>query len=139
VHDAFELLAAATAARRQGQLHAEAESRLEAAFGCSRRLVVYGTLAPGEANERQLTPCPGTWTPGTVTGWRAQRAHPVFTFDPAAPPVRMLVLQSDALPAHWARLDAFEGEHYRRILVPVAGADACTVANLFEAVAPVRG
>lgn len=138
VHDLLDLLAAATAARRQGRWHAAAESRLETAFACSHKLAVYGTLAPGEPNERQLAACPGIWSPGTVTGRRAMREHPVFTFDAAAPPVAVLVLHSTMLPDHWARLDAFEGTGYRRILVPVAGAQP-TVANLFEAVVPVVG
>ena len=43
------------------------------------------------------------------------------------------LLVSDALPAHWSRLDAFEGAAYRRILVPVhweRGA-LLAVANLY--------
>ncbi len=135
---ALDLLARATSARRHGSLDTVAEQRLEAAFACSRRLAVYGTLLPGEANHQQLAGCGGTWSAGTVTGRRGQREHPVFTFDPAAPPVAVRVLCSDVLPAHLARLDAFEGEQYRRILVPVTQPDGgWTIANLYEAVLPV--
>ncbi|MBX3462761.1 MAG: gamma-glutamylcyclotransferase [Planctomycetes bacterium] len=128
----------ATAARRNGSCDAEAEAWLEAQFGCSRRLAVYGTLAPGEANTAQLAGCHGRWTQGAVTGRRARRRYPVFTFDPAAPTVSVQVLESPGLAGQWHRLDAFEGAGYRRILVPVRGpAGALTVANLYEAVRPV--
>ena len=134
----LELLLRALAARRAGRPDPDAERRLEAAYGCSHRLAVYGTLAPGEPNAHELADCRGTWTPGHVTGWRAQRDFPVFTFDPAAPPVPVHVFDSADLPLHWGRLDAFEGDTYRRILVPVTFfAGRTTVANLYEAVAPV--
>lgn len=140
MHDLQELLARATAARRHGRIDAEAERRLEAAFACCQRLAVYGTLAPGEANARQLAACPGTWSRGTVTGRRAEREHPVLTFDPAAPAVPVQVLHSGVLPAHWPRLDAFEGDEYRRILVPIVlAAGGSTVANLYEVARPVAG
>jgi gamma-glutamylcyclotransferase (GGCT)/AIG2-like uncharacterized protein YtfP len=102
------------------------------------RLAVYGTLAPGEPNHDQLAACPGTWVRGTVHGWRGERAFPVFTFDPAGPAVTVHVLHSAMLPAHWARLDAFEGDDYVRLPVPVELADGtCVVANLYAARAPV--
>lgn len=128
----------ATAARRQGGCDVAAEAWLEARFGCSRRLAVYGTLAPGKANATQLAGCPGPWTRGAVTGRRAQRRYPVFTFDPAARAVCVQVLESPTLTRQWHRLDAFEGTGYRRILVPVRGPEgSLTVANLYEAVRPV--
>lgn len=111
-----------------------AEATLERAFGCSRHLATYGTLAPGERNHHLLAPCPGTWTRGEVTGWRAARDFPVFTYAAAAPRVRVFVLESGLLVPHWARLDAFEDPDYRRILVPVfAGAQLAVVANLYAA------
>ncbi len=139
VHDeTFALWARATAGRRQGRRDAAAERRLEAAFACSQRLAVYGTLAPGEIHADQLSACPGTWSRGSVTGRRGERAHPVFTFDPAAPPVPVQLLESPALAGQWPRLDAFEGAAYRRILVPVRrGPGDVVLANLYEAVCPV--
>lgn len=118
---------------------AEAAARsLEREFGCSQRLAVYGTLAPGEPNHHQLALCRGTWERGAVRGRRAVRQFPVFTYDPAAPFVPVQWLTSAALPQHWARLEAFEGPDYRRILVPVfLGEQLATVAHLFSAVEPV--
>jgi gamma-glutamylcyclotransferase (GGCT)/AIG2-like uncharacterized protein YtfP len=135
MRDLLELVARATTARRHGRVDDDAERLLDAAFGCCQRLAVYGTLAPGEANADQLADCPGTWSQGMVTGRRAQREHPVLTFDASAGAVPVLVLHSEVLPAHWARLDAFEGDDYHRILVPVARSHGSyTVANLYEAV-----
>lgn len=140
MRDALDLLTRATGARRHGQLDDDAERRLEQAFGCSRRLAAYGTLAPGEANHDRVSGCPGTWWRGTVTGRRAMRDHPVFTFDPAAPPVPVAVLSSEQLAAHWPQLDEFEGDDYCRILVPIARTDGSfTIGNLYEVVVPVVG
>jgi len=89
------------------------------------RLFVYGTLAPGRANAHMLAGVPGTWEPATARGalypegWGAAQGYPGFVPDEAGEEVHGLVFSSDALAAHWARLDAFEGEGYARVLVPV--------------------
>jgi len=117
---------------------AAAASSLELSFRCSQRLAVYGTLAPGEPNHHQLARCHGTWSRGEVRGRRATRQFPVFTYDATAPSVPVQWLASAVLPQHWARLEAFEGPDYRRILVPVfRGEQLTTVAHLFAAVEPV--
>jgi gamma-glutamylcyclotransferase (GGCT)/AIG2-like uncharacterized protein YtfP len=131
-------LAAANAARANGDASGGQSGRaLAAAHPHDQCLAVYGTLAPGEPNHAQIAACHGTWRPGCVPGHRAMRRHPVFRFDPSAPLVPVQVLRSVALPGHWATLDAFEGDEYRRILVPVLVAGSWQVANLYEAVAPV--
>jgi gamma-glutamylcyclotransferase (GGCT)/AIG2-like uncharacterized protein YtfP len=114
------------------------EAELEAAFACSRRLAVYGTLAPGECNHDQLAGIAGEWTRGEVRGRRTVRRYPAFTWDPQAPPQPVQLFVADDLPRHWPRLDAFEGLDYRRILVPVTGARGqLAVANLYVSVVPV--
>ena len=45
--------------------------------------------------------------------------YPALEPDPQGAPVEVDVLSSDELPAHWARLDAFEGAGYRRVQVQV--------------------
>lgn len=136
--DLAQALARVIGARRRGQRDDAAERWLERACGCSRRLAAYGTLQPGGTNSQELAACPGTWSRGTVAGRLTMRDYPAFTFDPAAGPVGVQVLDSAALPAHWSALDAFEGDAYRRILVPVVLATgATTVANLYEAVRTV--
>jgi gamma-glutamylcyclotransferase (GGCT)/AIG2-like uncharacterized protein YtfP len=110
-------------------------------MGPEHRLIVYGSLAPGKSNHAQMDGMAGTWTPGVVqghfhdAGWGAGEGFPGLTPDPAGPAVEVLVFASDDLPAHWARLDAFEGEDYRRVVVEVEIGGAILPANIY-AVAP---
>ena len=86
------------------------------------RLFVYGTLAPGRPNEHVLAEAPGVWTPATVRGvlrqqgWGATMGYPGIVLDEQADEVHGFVFSSDALAAHWPRLDAFEGAGYERVL-----------------------
>lgn len=85
-------------------------------------LFVYGSLAPGQSNAHVLADVPGEWTPATVTGtlrqqgWGAAMGYPGLVLDDQGGPVHGLVFSSAHLPAHWSRLDAFEGEGYERVL-----------------------
>ncbi|MEM8790120.1 MAG: gamma-glutamylcyclotransferase family protein [Pseudomonadota bacterium] len=89
------------------------------------RLVVYGTLAPGQVNAGQLAGLNGEWQRGTVTGtliasgWGAAHNCPGMVPDPAGEIVEVHLFTSPDLPEHWARLDAFEGADYRRALTTV--------------------
>ena len=126
------------AARAAGHAATADEAALAQRWRCHERLAVYGTLAPGRENHDQLAACPGPWHEALVRGRLGRRAFPVFTFDPLAAAVTMLVLHSPALPAAWAGLDRFEGADYRRILVPFECGDGNVgVANLYAAVEPV--
>ena len=94
--------------------------------GPRHRLAVYGSLAPGEANAGQLEALEGAWIEGGVvrgrlhpSGWGAAHGFPGLEWDPRGEPVTVRVFVSPELPAHWEHLDAFEGEDYRRIVVPV--------------------
>lgn len=102
----------------------------------SRRLAAYGSLRPGEANHHIVADIPGRWVEGTTrgtlnpSGWGADLGYPGLDWDPEGEEVPVQVLESTALPAHWERLDAFEGSAYRRILTPVetdAGLVACNL------------
>ena len=84
------------------------------------RLAVYGTLAPGRPNHHHLAALSGRWIEGHVTGqlheagWGAALGFPglVLAADGRMIPVHLL--ESDDLPAHWNRLDEFEGAgHFR--------------------------
>lgn len=94
--------------------------------GIDKRLAVYGTLAPGEPNYHQLEGLVGNWVGGTVrgqlinAGWAAAGGYPALVLDRDAGNVAVQVFTSPDLPAHWARLDAFEGADYRRVAVDVA-------------------
>lgn len=84
------------------------------------RLASYGTLAPGRENEHQLAALTGTWRKGVVYGILTIAKSGVhignlgITLDPDGDPVEVYIFESADLPDHWARLDAFEGEGYRR-------------------------
>jgi gamma-glutamylcyclotransferase (GGCT)/AIG2-like uncharacterized protein YtfP len=87
------------------------------------RLAVYGSLAPGETNHHAVELLGGSWRRGTVRGKLhprgATRGFPALVWDPVGEPVEVQLLETPALEAAWHELDAFEGEAYLRILVPV--------------------
>ena len=93
--------------------------------GGARRLAAYGSLAPGRPNHHELEALSGRWSEGSVrghlrrAGWGATLGYPGLELDDDGDHVPVHVLESDDLPAHWARLDAFEGEGYRRVLATV--------------------
>jgi gamma-glutamylcyclotransferase (GGCT)/AIG2-like uncharacterized protein YtfP len=93
------------------------------------RLATYGTLAPGRANHHQLVHLKGQWQQGTVrgrlveAGWGAALGFPGLILDPLGSAVAVHLFESEDLPGHWARLDAFEGAGYRRTATQVYTAD----------------
>lgn len=99
----------------------------------THRLFVYGTLAPGKPNEHILADLPGTWQPATVVGklfpegWGAAMGYPGIVLDDGGDEVAGLLFSSENLPAHWARIDAFEGEGYERVLTSAKLDDGRTV------------
>lgn len=121
-----------------------AEAILEERFEPSRRLAVYGTLAPGEVNHDQVADLRSEWKPGFVRGelapegWGTTYGFPAFRWDPAGYPIPVRLLVSPDLPSYWHRLDAFEGPGYQRILVPVEDGAGClvTVANIYSGIPP---
>ena len=88
-------------------------------------LFVYGTLAPGRPNAHVMDPMVGSWTPATARGtllpdgWGAAAGYPAIVLDADAPEVPGFLFSCDDLPAHWERLDEFEGEGYDRVLTTV--------------------
>jgi gamma-glutamylcyclotransferase (GGCT)/AIG2-like uncharacterized protein YtfP len=149
--DTIRLIAAANGARGHRDLSdrsplpnfSDAEAQLEARFLVSHTLAVYGSLAPGQSNYHVVAPLGGDWTDGVVegerhpSGWGATLGYPAFRPRLGGAAVAVRVLTSPLLPADWARLDAFEGAEYRRILVPVFTLSnsgerrLCTVANIY--------
>ena len=97
------------------------------------RLATYGTLAPGRVNAHQLDGLTGVWRTGVVRGrltedgWGSALGYPGLHLDPDGEPVEVHIFESSDLPAHWPRLDAFEGDGYRRVET-VASTDAGDLA-----------
>jgi len=114
-------------------------------FSAANRLATYGTLAPGRVNYGQLQDLNGRWLQGTVTGrlvqagWGATLGFPGLILDPAGEEVAVHLFESADLPDHWDRLDAFEGDAYRRILVPVRTRDGILDSFLYEIVPAPAG
>ena len=67
-------------------------------------------------------------------GWGASLGFPAIRLDPDGDAVTVHILESADLPDHWPRLDAFEGEAYRRC-VTLADTDAGPVAVSIYALA----
>ena len=89
------------------------------------RLAAYGTLAPGRPNHHQLDGLDGRWLKGYVdgvlvdAGWGASLGYPALVLDPAGSAIGVDVFESRDLPAHWTRLDSFEGPGYERVVTTV--------------------
>ncbi len=87
----------------------------------SQHLFVYGTLAPGRHNARQLADIDGSWQPATVRGHLLRPVRgstgycPCLVLDEEGDEVAGLVFSSVELHRHWPRLDRFEGPAYRRV------------------------
>ncbi len=89
------------------------------------RLFVYGTLAPGRPNEHVLSAIGGSWEAASVSGslrqegWGAAMGYPGIDLDEHGDEVQGFLFSSEKLSDHWAKLDAFEGESYERVLTVV--------------------
>ncbi|WP_034159454.1 gamma-glutamylcyclotransferase family protein [Sphingomonas sp. ERG5] len=101
------------------------------------RLAVYGTLAPGKPNHHQLAHLNGEWRAGKVRGtlvekgWGAALGYPVLMLAEDGDDISVQLFVSPDLPAHWARLDAFEGSEYRRVQVGVETAEGLLEAWIY--------
>ncbi len=103
----------------------------------SQRLATYGSLAPGRANEHQLTNLNGVWYTGEVygtlveSGWGADLGFPGIILGRDGQAVPVHVFESADLPSHWARLDEFEGPGYRRVVTTVHTASGDVEASIY--------
>ncbi|MEM1384775.1 MAG: molybdenum cofactor guanylyltransferase MobA [Pseudomonadota bacterium] len=115
-----------------------AEAERLVAGSAEKRLAVYGTLAPGQVNHHQLAGLSGQWLAGTVRGrlleggWGAAHGCPGIVLDTQGEEVAVQIFTSADLPAHWSRLDAFEGPGYRRRVARVMTAAGEIDASIYE-------
>jgi gamma-glutamylcyclotransferase (GGCT)/AIG2-like uncharacterized protein YtfP len=94
-------------------------------------------LAPGRPNNQQLGGLNGRWREGTVNGrlveagWGAGLGYPALILDPEGPAVPVLVFESADLPAHWSRLDEFEGPGHERVTTAVSTPAGNVTASIY--------
>ncbi len=82
------------------------------------RLIVYGTLMPGEVNHHLLAGLPGAWEPCVIRGHMGESwGFKAFHYDENGPEHPAWLFTSKALPEKFPELDAFEGEGYRRRVI----------------------
>jgi gamma-glutamylcyclotransferase (GGCT)/AIG2-like uncharacterized protein YtfP len=97
------------------------------------RLIVYGSLAPGGRNNFLFKGVEGTWHRCLIQGhmgrWRGFKS---FRFDPEGPEHQAWLLCSPALPGMFPDLDDFEGEEYRRIVIPAKVGEQWVRAHIYE-------
>ena len=112
--------------------------------GPETRLATYGTLRPGRPNHGQLSDLPGRWLTGRLrgtlveAGWGATLGYPALMLDGDGPVLDVAVFESQALPQHWDRLDAFEGPGYRRVTLEVATAEGALPASIYVLAQPTN-
>jgi gamma-glutamylcyclotransferase (GGCT)/AIG2-like uncharacterized protein YtfP len=101
------------------------------------RLATYGSLVPGQLNDHELDGLEGRWLEGHVygrlvdAGWGASLGFPALILDPAGSAIRVHVFESIDLPAHWSRLDDFEGPGYERVVTTVHTAAGEVDASIY--------
>ena len=123
--------------RYRAQPESQAAATIMTCFSPQQRLAIYGTLAPGEINFHQIKDLKGRWLTGIVRGylspigWGATHGFPGLKLAPQGDKISVQVLESADLPAHWARLDAFEGEEYRRTVATVETLNGPIEASIY--------
>mgnify|MGYP001795207604 CR=1 FL=1 len=79
----------------------------------------------------------GTRYEGTVRGWfsedgwGATLGFPGLRLNSEGETIKVQVLESPDLPAHWDRLDAFEGEEYARRVADIVTTDCVIQASIY--------
>ena len=97
------------------------------------RLIVYGSLAPGGMYHGLVADLPGTWEEIVIRGrLGAYWGFKTFQFDAAGPEHPAWLLTSAALPEKFPELDAFEGEGYRRTIIPAGVGGREVMAHIYE-------
>jgi gamma-glutamylcyclotransferase (GGCT)/AIG2-like uncharacterized protein YtfP len=103
----------------------------------SQRLATYGSLGPGRTNHHHLADLRGRWLKGTVRGrlvaegWGAALGFPGLVLEENGPVVAVDLFESPELAAQWARLDAFEGAGYRRVVTAVETPEGQVEASIY--------
>ena len=97
------------------------------------RIIVYGSLAPGEMYHFLLADLPGTWEQCVIRGRLGESGgFKAFQYDRVGPEHGAWVFTSRALPEKFPELDHFEGAGYRRLVIPARVGRRRVLANVYE-------
>jgi gamma-glutamylcyclotransferase (GGCT)/AIG2-like uncharacterized protein YtfP len=97
------------------------------------RLIVYGSLAPGEANHFLVAGLKGEWRRCQIRGYLGHyRGFKSFRYDPQGPEHPAWLLVSDELPRVILELDDFEGEEYERSIILAKLGEQWVMAQVYE-------
>ncbi|MHB9074494.1 MAG: gamma-glutamylcyclotransferase family protein [Desulfobaccales bacterium] len=97
------------------------------------RLVVYGSLAPGEANHFLVAGLVGVWRRCQIRGYLGNyRGFKSFRYDPKGPEHPAWLLESSELPGVISDLDGFEGEEYQRSIILAKLGEQWVMAQVYE-------
>ena len=84
-----------------------------------------------------------SWTNGVVwgrlieEGWGAAAGFPGIVLEIDGDPVDVHIFESNDLPAHWHRLDLFEGEEYRRVPTIAKTRNGDIEVSIYEVIKPL--
>jgi len=97
------------------------------------RLIVYGSLAPGEVNNFVLAGLEGDWERCVIQGHMGRyKGFKVFKYDPQGETYPAWLFSSPLLPPKFPELDDFEGEEYQRIIIPALVSDRLILAYIYQ-------
>jgi len=97
------------------------------------RLIVYGSLVPGGMYHFLLADLPGTWEECVILGRMGEYwGFKAFHYDAAGLEHPAWLFTSAALPDKFPELDAFEGEGYRRSIIPARKGETEVLAHIYE-------
>jgi gamma-glutamylcyclotransferase (GGCT)/AIG2-like uncharacterized protein YtfP len=95
------------------------------------KLIVYGSLAPGQSNHAMLASLRGEWHRCTIEGVVTMHAGYKMFRPQRGTIIAALLFISPDLPDRWNALDQFEGDDYRRVLITAETAVGPVVANIY--------
>lgn len=97
------------------------------------RLILYGSLAPGEVNNFLLAGLEGSWERCVIRGHMGlYRGFKVFKYDPGGEAHQVWLFSSSILPQKFPELDDFEGDEYERIIVPALVEGRVILAYIYQ-------